>query len=97
MVLPSLLIITIIANILKSFSQYPIVQHAFGGIRVAVAVLVVQSVIKLGKKGVKGALGAGIFGATLLISVLFDLSPVWIVAAVIVLGVLLARKEGHSA
>ena len=96
-VLPSLIIISIIASVLKNFADYPVVQHAFAGIRVAVAVLVVQAVIKLGRKGVKGALGIGIFAASLLIMTLFNLSPVCVVAAAIVIGVFLAWKEGRKA
>lgn len=96
-VAPSLLIITIISTVLKSFSSYLVVQHAFAGIRVAVAVLVINSVWKLYKKGVKGALGNGIFVASLLLVALFDLSPVWIVAAVLLLGIVLTWKEGKQA
>ena len=95
-VFPSLIIITIISTILKSFASYEIVQHAFAGVRVAVAALVVVSVYKLYKKGVKGALANGIFAASLLLMVLFELSPVWIVAACVILGVAMARKEMHQ-
>lgn len=96
-VAPSLLIITVISTVLKSFSSYPVVQHAFAGIRVAVAVLIIHSVVKLFQKGVKGALGYGIFAVSLLLIALFDLSPVWIVAAVLVLGIALTWKEKKSA
>lgn len=96
-VLPSLIIITIISTVLKSFASYTVVQHAFAGIRVAVAVLVINSVIKLYQKGVKGALGNGIFVASLLLVAVLDLSPVWIVAAVLILGVVLTWKEGKKA
>lgn len=96
-VLPSLIIISIISTVLKSFASYPVVQHAFAGIRVAVAVLIINSVIKLYQKGVKGALGNGIFVASLLLVAVLDLSPVWIVAAVLILGVVLTWKEGKQA
>lgn len=86
-ILPSVIIITTISTVLKNFAQYTIVQHAFGGIRVAVAALVVSSVWKLYRKGVKGALGNGIFAASLLFVVLFDLSPVIVVLAALLLGV----------
>ena len=91
-VLPSLIIITIISSVLKNFASYEIVQHAFGGIRVAVAALVVVSVWKLYRKGVKGALANGVFAASLLLVVLLDLSPVWVVLAALVLGVILTWK-----
>lgn len=92
-VMPSLIIITIISSILQSFSSIEVVQHALAGIRAAVAALVVLSVIKLYKKGVKGAIGNGIFAASLLLVALLKISPVWIVAALILLAVLTAGKE----
>lgn len=103
-VLPSILIITVIALFLRNFADNAYVQYAFMGIRVAVAVLVGDALIKLYKKGVKGALANGIFAVALLYSLLPDfipglskfVSPVWIVLAAIVLGILLAWKEGRE-
>lgn len=94
---PSLIIITLISSVLRSFSEYTIVQNAFAGIRVAVAALVVSSVWKLYRKGVKGALANGIFAASLLLVVLLDLSPVWIVLGAILLGVLRTWKGARKA
>ena len=95
-VLPSLIIISIIALFLRHFADNAYVKYAFAGIRVAVAVLVVDAVIKLYKKGVKGALANGIFAATAILSVLFAPSPVWFVLAAVVLGVILAIREGKK-
>jgi len=92
-VAPSVIIITIISTVLKSFASYAIVQHAFSGIRCAVCALVVMSVWKLYKKGVKGALGNGVFAASLILLLLFDISPVWIVAAVLLIGIAMVWKE----
>ena len=91
-VFPSLIIITLISTVLKNFSEYEVVQHAFAGIRVAVGVLIVGSVWKLYKKGVRGALSNGIFAASLLLIALLDLSPVWIVLASLLLGFILTWK-----
>lgn len=92
-VTPSLIIITLISAILQNFASYEIVQHALVGIRVAVAALVANSVMKLYKKGVRGALSNGIFAASLLLVLLLDLSPVWIVASALILGLVISRKE----
>ena len=92
-VTPSVIIISIISTVLQSFASIEIVQHALAGIRAAVAALVVMSVIKLYKKGVKGALGNGIFAASLLLVFFLQLSPVWIVAAVIALSMIMTGKE----
>lgn len=103
-VLPSFLIISLIALFLRTFADNVYVQYAFIGIRVAVAVLVTDSLIKLYKKGVKGALGNCIFAVALTYSILPDIfpaldkfvSPVWIVLAAILLGIFLAWKEGRK-
>ena len=80
------------SSILRNFASYEIVQHAFAGIRVGVAVLVVVSLAKLFKKGVKGKLGYGIFAASMLLVVLFDISPVWVVLAALAFGFILTWK-----
>ena len=95
-VCPSVIIITAISTVLKNFSDLDIVQHAFAGIRVAVAALVVSSVWKLYRKGVKGALSNGIFAASLLLVVLLDISPVWVVLAALVLGIVRTWKGARE-
>ncbi len=95
-VLPSLIIISVIALFLRGFADNPYVGYAFSGIRVAVAVLVGDALIKLYQKGVKGALANGIFAAVVIVSVLFDFSPIWVILAAILLGVAFALKEGRK-
>lgn len=99
-VLPSLIIITIIAALLTGFAHYPVVQHALAGIRVAVVVLVAFSVKKLMKSGVKDAFGWCIFVLTFLVSVVFGVSPVVVVfvaaAAGLVAGYLRDKKGGKG-
>ena len=50
--LPSLIIITVIAMFLTAFSDYPVVKNAFAGIRVCVVVLIVNAVVKLWKSAI---------------------------------------------
>lgn len=95
-VFPSLIIIMLISTILNSLSQFEIVQHALAGIRVGVAVLIVVSVSKLFKKGVKDLLGYVVFGISLLALVIFDISPIWLVLAAVVVGVVKALKGGEK-
>lgn len=98
-VLPSLIIISVIAAVLNNFAEIAAVQHALAGIRIAVVVLVGYSVWKLMKSGVKGAFGWIIFVLTFLVSAIFGLSPVVIVvtaaAAGLISGCLAERKEGN--
>ena len=51
-VFPSLVIITIIAAFLQNFAHISYVAHAFNGIRACVCALILDAVIKLGKKSV---------------------------------------------
>jgi len=96
-VTPSVIIISLISSILKNFSSYEIVQHAFAGIRIGVAVLIVVSLIKLFKKGVKSKLGYGVFLVSMLLVVLFDISPVWVVLCALLLGIILTWKGANIA
>ena len=47
---PSILIITLIALFLNNFADIEWIRHAFSGIRVCVCLLILNAVIKLGKK-----------------------------------------------
>ena len=99
-VFPSIVIISIIAACLQNFADLPVVQHAFGGIRVAVAVLVTTAIIKLWKTGVKDKLGIAICIGTFVVQVLLGLSPVYIVIAAILLGIAvktLEKRKGGKA
>ena len=88
MVCPSLIIITIIAAALQNFAHIPAVQNAFAGIRVAVCVLILNSVVKLFKNAVKDKMTLLVFlvvgvGAVLLRNV----SPVIFILCAALLGV----------
>ena len=96
-ILPSLIIISVIAAVLTNFAEIPAVQHALAGIRVAVVVLVGYSVVKLAKSGVKGGFGWCLFVLTFLASVIFDVSPVLVVvlaAAAGLIGGAIAGRRG---
>jgi len=86
MVLPSLLIIKLIAAVLRSFADIPSVQHAMAGIRVAVVILVGFSVKKLMAAGVKGGFGWCLFLLTFLVSAILGVSPVAVVVVAALSG-----------
>ena len=86
---PSILIITVIAAFLESFASNVYVAHALAGIRVCVCVLILDSVLKLGKKSVKDKLSWGVFLVTAVLAFFTDIPTVAIVVAVGVLGVIL--------
>ena len=94
-VLPSLIIISIIASVLQNFMEYQIVNHIFGGIRVAVAVLIVNAVITMGKKAIVDKFCLALAVISFLISLIFpSVSPVFIVLAAALLGFATMKKGG---
>ncbi len=96
--LPSLVIITIIAAFLTAFAEYPVVQNAFAGIRACVVVLIVNAVIKLWKSAmVDWKSIVIIFLPIFLLSVFTEISPIILVVASAVAGIvitLISNKRG---
>ena len=95
---PSLVIITIIAAFLTAFAEYPVVQNAFAGIRACVVVLIVNAVLKLWKSAmVDWKSVVIIFLPVFLLSVLTDVSPIILVVAAALAGILItvvSNKRG---
>ncbi len=87
-VTPSLIIILIIAALISNFLEIQAVAHAFAGIRVAVAALIVNAVIKLAKQNIKNVWGILLALAALLVLTFTSLSPVWVVVAAALAGIL---------
>lgn len=91
MVFPSLVIITVIAAVLSNFADIPAVQHAFAGIRIAVCALIASAVIKLAKSNVKNLTQIIIAVAAFVIIAVFGASPVVVVVASAIAGLLLGK------
>ena len=87
-VFPSVVIITLIAAFLSNFADLPLVKNAFAGIRVVVCVLILNAVVKMGKKTVKDLPTAIIFLAVFALTVFTDVSPVLLIVAAALAGVL---------
>ena len=97
-VLPSLIIIMSIASLLYNFMEYTIVKHIFGGIRVAVAVLIVNAVITMGKKAIPDMLCAFLAIVSFAASMIFpDLSPILVVLAAALVGLATMKRGGNKA
>ncbi len=88
---PSIVIITIIAAFINHFLEYTIVQHILGGIRVAVAVLIINSVITMGRKSMIDTICVIIAVVSFLLSLIFSASPILIVVAAGAIGLILRR------
>ncbi|MDR0589578.1 MAG: chromate transporter [Spirochaetaceae bacterium] len=93
-VLPSLIIITIIAMGLQSFAESGAVQHALRGIRVAVGALILDAVRKLFKGAVKDLKALALYLVVFGLSVFFKVSPLLTVISAALAGFLLYRPRG---
>ena len=100
MVFPSLVIITLIATVLTTFSELEVVKHAFAGIRVAVCVLIFNSVLKLMKGAIKDYYALFIFLVIFLVALFTSVSTVWLILASAILGIVIntvIKKKGGKA
>lgn len=95
-VFPSLIIIMIIAAVLTNFAHLPVVQYAFGGIRVVVGVLICNAVMGMWKKSVVDKLGIVLALFSFLVVTFTDLSPVWMVLLGAVIGILVKAFVSHK-
>lgn len=86
---PSVIIITLIAGLIRQFSDLPAVQHAFEGIKICVAAVIITAVVKMIKKGVVDVVTGVIFVAALAVVVFTDISTIIVVLASVVLGVVI--------
>ncbi|MBQ8802589.1 MAG: chromate transporter [Tyzzerella sp.] len=95
-VFPSLIIISLLAGMIEAFSHIAWVQHAFGGIRVCVCVLIFNAVTKLLKKAIIDKFTFVIFLAVTLGSCFSNLSPVIFVIFAAVAGIMIKTLGGKK-
>lgn len=96
-VFPSLVIITIIAAFIQSFSDLPIVQNAFSGIHVGVFVLILNSIIKLFKKAVVDIWTVALYVFVFVASLLIDITPIVFVIFAAVAGIVIKVVKEKNA
>ena len=89
LVFPSLVIISMLAGVITQFSHLAWVNHAFGGIRVCVCILILNAITKLYKKSVIDIPTTLIFFLVFGLSAWLSCSPVWFVLAAAVAGIVL--------
>jgi len=102
-VLPGVTLITLVALFISNFADIPIVQHAFAGVRIAVAALILDTVIKLVKGVFKDWKTLVIYIFVFTLSVLpvgilpaFMKSPVFLVVVSGLTGLFIFRRKKQS-
>ncbi len=92
----SLIIISLLAGVIETFSHIALVQHALAGIRVCVCVLIFNAVVGLYKKAVIDLPTFIIFLLVAVGSYFTPLSPVVFVIAAAVVGIVLKVVGGKK-
>ncbi len=91
-ILPSMILIILIASVLHNFLDNPYVVHAFAGVRIVVAALIAETLISFWKKGIRDKTGLGIFLVSMGILVGLDMSPAVIVLLAVAFGLILQKR-----
>ncbi len=94
MVLPSLIIITVIALFINNFADIPWVGRALKGINIAVAAILTAAVYRFSKKSVKNLFGLILLLVSFFLIFIFNAGTVWIIAGSLITGVVLALLRG---
>lgn len=93
-VFPSLIIISILAGAIQTFSSYPLVRHAFGGIRICVCVLILNAVVKLYQKAVIDKPTLIVFLFVAAFAYFSSLSPIVFVILAAIAGIFIQNIRG---
>lgn len=87
-VLPSLIVITIIAIFFKDFLEYKYVSYAFMGIRAGVAVLILNAALKMSKHFPKTKTSYILLAIAIIASLIFDIKTIYIIIFGIAAGII---------
>jgi len=93
---PSVVILLILAAFISHFSEIRAVQSAFAGIRVAVSVLIINTVIKLWKQAIVDKPAIIIFAVVFLISIFTSLPVALLVIAAGLCGIAVSKLRKES-
>lgn len=96
MVSPSLIIVSILALFLEQFMSNEYVAHAVGGIKVIVCALMLNTVVTMAKKTVKGYLTAIVCVIGFLLSMFSPIPTVLIVVLAGIFGVILYKMGKYK-
>ena len=92
-ILPSFLIIVVIAAFIRNFTENTIVNNAFFGIRIAVAALILDTIIKLFKSNIKDKVTLAMFIIAFISSIVWGVSPIYLILFAIVSGIIVSRLK----
>lgn len=87
-VVPSFIVISIIAFILNEFQELDVVQYAFFGIRAGVLALLIKALWSMFKKCPRGAIPYTIAAAAFILSAIVDINVLYIIIGCALAGII---------
>ncbi|MGE4283310.1 MAG: chromate transporter [Clostridia bacterium] len=87
-IIPSFIIITIIATFFTKFQDNPIVKAAFLGIRSAVVGLILMAAVKIGKTAIKDKITGTITFLTIIFILILDIHAIFIIIGGALMGLM---------
>lgn len=90
---PSLIIIMIIAAFFDNFTEIVFIQKAFIGIRIVILALILNAVVKMGKKSIKNFMGFAILIASFISVSWGGVTPIIVLFIAGIIGVFLGMIE----
>ncbi len=95
-VAPSIVIITLIATVFDTLMENPFIDKAFVGIRIVVVALIASGVVQLAQKSLIDKITVAIFIIALAIMVTLSPSPVFLIIAGAITGLVVNSKESKT-
>ncbi len=86
-VLPSFVIIELVATLFRKYMDYQIVQNAFWGVRISVLALIVKAFITMLKQCPKNVISYAVAALSLIAVAFFDINALLIIVAAAFLGI----------
>jgi len=96
LIAPGVTLMIIISVFIKQFAEYEVIRHAFTGVRIAVCALIFDTLMKLQKGVMQNYKSVIILVCVFILSAVFSVSPVLIVAGSALAGFLFFRPPPVS-
>lgn len=90
-IIPSMILIILIASVLHNFLDNPYVIHAFAGVRIVVVALIAETLISFWKKGIRDKTGIAVFLVSTGLLIGLGVSPAVIVLLAVAFGLILQK------
>lgn len=96
-VLPSFVIITVIAYLLRNFSDYKAVRYAFFGVRAGVLALIIKGLVSMYKQVQKNLVSYVVMGAAFVLVAFFNANVLLVIIGCAVFGLVTSIVIGRRA